>query len=81
MIAAFAVLLVAAICLGGYIAYMEIRKRREAACAAEEAAFELARNYLSTEYAGKAGNTTPSQDGNGPVLAESTPFRSIQRMI
>lgn len=47
MIAAFVVLLILALGLGGYIVFTEASKRRKAAYAAEEEAFERARNYIA----------------------------------
>lgn len=47
MIAGFVVLLIIALGLGGYIAYAEVSKKIKAACAAEDEAFERARNYIA----------------------------------
>ena len=63
MIAAFVVLLIVALGLGGYIVYSEVAKKRKAADAAEEEAFERARNYLAVQSVNGAEITSASAAG------------------
>ncbi len=69
MIAGFVVLLIIALGLGGYIAYAEVSKKMKAACAAEDEAFERARNYIALRATENAERVCVSDTENAQAVA------------